>query len=405
MKRVLLLLPSSTYRAGDFLDAAAELGAEVIVASDSEQAMASSMGDRALQLPRGQREAAAAIVEHARRTPIDAVVAVDDQGVVPAALASADLGLPHNSHDAVSTTRDKSGLRRALEGQVPQPRFRVAEPGADVGDLAEEIGFPVVVKPVSLSASRGVIRADDAAAARKAADRIREILRCADERTDGPLLVEEFVPGAEVAVEGLLRDGEVEILAVFDKPDPLDGPYFEETIYVTPSRQPPEILDRIAAVTRRAIEVTGLVEGPIHAELRIDPGNGEVRFLEIAARSIGGLCARALRFGLGVRLEELILRHALGMSLDGMRREPDASGVMMLPIPRAGVLEEVGGQEAAREVPGIVGLQITVPRGREVEPLPEGDRYLGFLFARGETPQDVEASLREAHARLDVAIS
>ncbi|MFI5048202.1 MAG: ATP-grasp domain-containing protein, partial [Acidimicrobiia bacterium] len=207
----------------------------------------------------------------------------------------------------------------------------------------------------------------------------------------------------EVAVEGLLRAGALEVLAVFDKPDPLVGPYFEETIYVTPSRLPESTLAHVADLCAHACTAIGLVEGPVHAELRIDGNRAWV--IEVAARSIGGLCSRALRFGAGIALEELILRHALRMPLAGLARERTASGVMMLPIPRAGELREVRGQDAARAIPGITGLEITVSRGRWVQPLPEGDRYLGFVFAAGDSPAAVEASLRSAHAALDVDIT
>lgn len=399
MPRVLLLLPTSTYRAPDFVRAAAHLGVEVVVGSEEEQALAADMGDRAVVVPLSDPTAAAGvIVALDGRAPIDAVVAVDDQGVLVAALAGEQLGFPHNPPDAVAATRDKASMRAALgAAEVPQPRFAVVDAaGADEpGDLPD-VGYPCVIKPIGLSASQGVIRADDADAARAAAARVRAI-------TDGPLLVEEYVPGVEVAVEGILREGALEVLAVFDKPDPLVGPYFEETIYVTPSRLPVTTLARVDELTGRACAAIGLVEGPVHAELRID--GDRVWVIEVAARSIGGLCARALRFGAGIALEELILRHALRMPLDGLVREQSASGVMMLPIPHAGVLREVRGQDDARAVPGVTGLEITVPRGRRVQPLPEGDRYLGFLFARGDTPAAVEASLRAAHAALDVDIS
>jgi biotin carboxylase len=400
--RILLILPSATYRAHDFTVAAGRLGAELVVASDRRQAMSEFLGDRALVLPlRRPADAARKVVEHAARLPLDAVVAVDDQGVRTAALASAELGLKTSDPDAVARTRDKAAMRAALgEAGVAQPGYRLAEPGGrSAGELAAELGFPVVVKPLSLSASRGVIRADDAAAADAAAQRIRAMLEDADSQ---PLLVESFVPGAEVAVEGLLRGGRLEPLAIFDKPDPLDGPYFEETIYVTPSRLPETTLAAVEATTAAAAAALGLTEGPIHAELRVD--GDSVTLLELAARSIGGLCSRALRFGAGVSLEEVILRHALDEPLSGLDRADAASGVMMLPIPRAGVLHEVRGQESARAVPGIVGLDIGIARGRAVEPLPEGDRYLGFLFARGETPAEVEQALREGHARLEVDI-
>jgi biotin carboxylase len=256
-----------------------------------------------------------------------------------------------------------------------------------------------VVKPVSRSASQGVIRVNDDDEARAAAVRIRAILEHRPEN----LLVEEFVAGEEFAVEGLLTKGQLDVLAVFDKPDPLDGPFFEETIYVTPSRQSPSILVDIGDTAARAAAALGLREGPVHVELRVGP-DGKVTMLELAARSIGGLCARALRFGAGVSLEELIILHALGRGIEGLHRETQASGVMMLPIRSAGVLDQVVGMERARAVEGVVGLDITIARGREVTPLPEGDRYLGFIFARATSPLEVEVALRQAAACLEVRL-
>jgi len=375
-----------------------------VVASERRQALAGVMGHRALTVScRNPDEATDRIVRLAARKPLDAVVAVDDEGVLVAAMAGQRLGLAHNPPDAAARSRDKAAMRRALkDAGVPQPEFRMAGPDAEVARLAAEVGFPCVVKPVSLSGSRGVIRADDPEAAVVAAKRVRTILADAGEDPDAPLLVERYLPGDEVAVEGLLRGGTLEPLAVFDKPDPLEGPYFEETIYVTPSRLPPETLDAIVRMTADAAAALGLVEGPIHAELRTDAGRAWV--LELAARSIGGLCSRSLRFGVGVTLEEVILRHALGLPIDDLRRESAASGVMMIPIPRAGILEEVRGQDRARAVPGIAGLELTIGPGRHVMPLPEGDRYLGFLFARADGPEEVEDSLRTAHGLLEIVI-
>ena len=402
MARLLLVLPTATYRAGDFLAAARTLGAEVVVASERRLV---SIGDAQLTLDLRRPETAAeAIAAAAKDRPLDAVVAVDDQGVRVAALAAERLGLPGNRLQAVAATRDKATMRRALAAaRVPQPEHRTIGPSDDAAAAAAEVGLPCVVKPLSLSASRGVIRADDPQAAAAAAVRVRAILAEAGEDPEAPLLIERYVPGAEVAVEGLVRGGALEPLAVFDKPDPLEGPYFEETIFTTPSRLPGEI---DAAVTRTAADgcaALGLREGPVHAELRT--GGERVWMLELAARSIGGLCSRSLRFGLGVTLEQVILRHALGLPLGDLRREAAASGVMMLPIPRAGVLRGVRGQDEARAVPGIAGLEISIGRGRPVRPLPEGDRYLGFLFARGETPAEVEQALRTAHARLEIEIA
>jgi len=399
--RILLLLPTATYRAADFVTAAARLGVDVVVGSEHRQALAGPMGDRAVVVPLAGGDAALdAIAELHDRTPLDAVLAVDDQGVVVAATAAQRLGLRHNPPNAVAATRDKAAMRERLAAaSLPQPAYRIVAHGADIASAATEVGYPCVVKPVSRSASQGVIRVDDAIQAAAAGIRIRAIVGDGPE----PLLLERFVPGAEVAVEGLLLGGRLEVLAVFDKPDPMDGPFFEETIYVTPSRQPASVLADLEATVARAAAALGLREGPVHAELRIGTA-GALMILELAARSIGGLCARALRFGAGVSLEEVIIRHALGLGLDGLARETQASGVMMLPIRSAGVLDRVSGQERALAIEGVVGVEISIASGRPVVPLPEGDRYLGFVFARGPTAQDVEDALRRAEACLEVRL-
>ena len=275
MARVLLLLPTSTYRATDFIDAAQTLGAEVVVGSNEEQALADAMGARALELDFDDPQVAAeAIVENCQRMAVDAVVAVDDQGVLTAALAAERLGLKHNSPESVALTRDKAGMREALSNSaVKQPEFELARGAAEAVAAAERIGFPCVLKPVSLSASRGVIRVDDAGAAQDAARRIVAILDESEADDEQRILVESYIPGIEVAVEGLLRGGRLEVLAIFDKPDPLEGPYFEETIYTTPSRHSRQDQDAIVEATEQAVEELGLTEGPIHAEARFN-GSG-----------------------------------------------------------------------------------------------------------------------------------
>ena len=400
MPRVLLLLPTETYRAKDFLAAAERLGVDVVVGSERRQALADTMGDRAVVVPLANVDAAAEIIFtlHQRRA-LDAVLAVDDRGLAVAAAASARLGLAHNPVDAVAATRDKTALRARLAAHaVAQPDYRVVPPGQSVRAATAQIGYPCVVKPVSRSGSQGVIRVDDDIQASAAVNRVRAIVGPLE-----PVLVESFVVGAEVAVEALLVAGALEVLAVFDKPDPLDGPFFEETIYVTPSRQPALVQASLAATVASAAGALGLREGPVHAELRVG-ADGRIVVIEVAARSIGGLCARSLRFGAGVSLEEVILRHAVGAGLDGLRREAQASGVMMLPIRAAGLLEKVSGQAEAQAIDGVVGLEISIATGRPVVPLPEGDRYLGFVFARGATPADVELALRRAEEALDVVV-
>jgi biotin carboxylase len=289
---------------------------------------------------------------------------------------------------------------------VRQPAFAVFSITDDPKAVATGVSYPCVLKPLVLSASRGVIRADTAAEFADAWQRIAAILAEADVQALGQgarkILVEDFVPGFEVALEGMLTDGRLTTLAIFDKPDPLDGPFFEETIYVTPSRLPPETQQAIAGCAAQAAGALGLSDGPIHVELRINDAGPWL--IELAARSIGGLCSRTLSFGTGMSLEEIILRHALGWPIASLEREHPAAGVMMIPIPRGGVLGRVNGIESARAVPGIEEVTISMHVGQHIVPLPEGGAYLGFIFSRAATPAEAEASLRRAHALLDFTI-
>lgn len=407
--RLLLLVPTQSYRGDDFLAAARRLGVPVIVGTDRCHRIEDAFGpsDGLLSLDyRKPEKAAEEIAREAARAPIAGVIPADDGTAVIAALAAERLGLPRNPPAAARRTANKHAQREALAaGGVPVPWFRAFPLEGGAGEPSGSVPYPCVLKPLGLSGSRGVIRADDPEAFRQAWHRIEAILgtartdRKAREGAEGSrILVEAFVPGPEVALEGLLRGGRLEVLAIFDKPDPLDGPFFEETIYVTPSRHPAATRRRVVETVAAAAGALGLREGPVHAEARLGP-DGPV-ILEVAARTIGGLCARALRFGAGASLEEIVVAHAVGLPIDSVRRESRASGVMMLPIPRRGVLHGVAGVEAARNVPEVEDVVITVPVGREVVPLPEGDAYLGFLFARAATPDAVEAALRAAHRRL-----
>jgi biotin carboxylase len=406
--RVLLLLPTTTYRAADFLEAARRLDLSVTVASEEPSALESIHPEGLWALDLKDPDAAARrAVELARETPIHAVVGVDEETAVAAAAIARALSLPQNSVEAAAAARHKGALREKLaRAGVPSPPHRLYSIPKGPARPCREASYPCVLKPTFLAASRGVIRADDEREFRDAWERISRLLRDPEVVRRGgsaanQILVEEYVPGPEVALEGLLTKGRLRVLALFDKPDPLEGPFFEETIYITPSRLPPAVQDRIGRVAADGARALGLEDGPIHAELRV-PG-GQPVVLEIAARSIGGLCSRTLRFGTGVSLEELVLRHALGWPVE-LERESGAAGVMMIPIPRAGILEEIRGLDEARAVPGIQDVTITIRPGQRLVPLPEGWRYLGFVFSRGDSPEQAEASLRQAHGLLEIRI-
>lgn len=402
-------MTTRTYRAQAFLDAAVRLRVPVTVGSDRPQILQAANPAGHLTLPFGETERAVAAIEtFAKAHPIGAIVATDDDGLLLAATAAETIGLPHNSPASVAKARDKSATRQALADKgLRVPRFVRVPVDGDPAKLADQVPYPCVVKPLSLSASRGVIRADNPDAFVEAFARVRKILTATEGSLAAPdarrwILVEEYLDGEEVALEGLLDDGDLRVFALYDKPDPLTGPFFEESIYVTPSRKEAGVQRKAVGMVREAAAALGLTRGPVHAELRLDAKGPWL--LEIAPRTIGGLCARTLRFAGGKTLEEVVLARALGLPVPSYEREPGATGVMMIPIPSAGIFRGVRGAAAARDVEHIDELMIVVPPGERVVPLPEGDRYLGFIFARARTPGQVEAALREAHARLEFAI-
>ncbi len=407
--RIILLTSSLSYRAEPFLEAARKLGLDVTQGIDMPQPLAAYWH---ATLPIDFKEpqhAAQDIFNFAAHDPVQAIIPVDDGATVIAALACDLLDLSHNSPDAAYAARNKARMRELLSlAGVPSPTFKVFRIDDDPCALAVQVKYPCVVKPLMLSASQGVIRANNADEFVKAFRRTSYIVRAtgsdADESSDhSHVLVEDFIPGFEVALEGILSQGHLKVLALFDKPDPLDGPFFEETIYVTPSRLSDAVQQAIADCTVRACKALGLREGPIHAELRVNEQSPWV--VEVAGRSIGGLCSKTLRFDTeGLSLEELILRQAVGMEIDSLLRERSASGVMMIPIPGAGILKKVEGIEAAQQVRGVTEIEITIKPDNRVTPLPEGNSYLGFIFARGESAIEVEAALREAHRRLRFTI-
>jgi biotin carboxylase len=410
-KRLLLLTSKLGYQTRSFSDAARKLGVEIIFATDRCHQLEDPWNDRAIAVHFEEPESAAlSIMETLRGNEPDGILALGDRSVITAAYVARGLGIFHNHPASVESCRSKEKMREAFRvSGLRTPAFR-ALPIIPVPDAAlSGIQFPCVVKPICLSASQGVMRANNQAEFRRAVERLAHLLQSPELRASRDpeldrMIVEDYIPGREVAVEGLISEGVLRILAIFDKPDPLEGPYFEETIYVTPSRLLREQQDAIAKCARDSARALGLIHGPIHAEFRVN-GN-EVWPLEIAPRPIGGLCARALRFGGElISLEELLVRHAISFDGTDFERETIASGVMMIPVPANGILERVEGENEAREVSGITSIEITARLHDKIISWPEGSSYLGFIFARAEDPEKVERALRDAHAKLNFVVS
>ena len=427
-KRLLLFTSKLGYQTRSFEEAARKLSAELIYVTDRCHQLEDPWDDRAIAAHFETPQAAAAmVIEASGGKRIDGIMAMGDQPVVAAAYTARGLGIPYNHPASVEACRSKLRMREIFrDAGLRTPWFRVIsfDPLPEPAFLG--ISYPCVLKPLSLSASRGVIRANSREEFVAAAGRIRRLLRSPVVRSTREanldrILVEAYIPGTEVALEGLLTDGVLRTLAIFDKPDPLEGPYFEETIYTTPSRLTESLQHAIRKCAEECARAVGLTHGPVHAEFRINAEAAEgaeaaedetVWPLEIAARPIGGLCSRALRFvppsgqnegadeRASIGLEELLLRHALNLPGSDWMRERQASGVMMIPVPSSGILERVEGEEAARAISGVAELTITARLHDYIEAWPEGSSYLGFLFAKSETPEDVEKALRLAHAEL-----
>jgi biotin carboxylase len=414
----MLLVSTTGYTGEAFREAARSLAVPTLVGSDrchvlSEQWPLEGMVTLDFRHP---AEAVRQIREASRDRPIQSIVPTSEVTARIAAMASLELGLRHNPPAAAEAAGNKRIMRDRLErAGVLAPLARVFPMDTDPTEIAATVPYPCVLKPLLLSASRGVIRADNASTFCAAFLRVRALLSLPELLEIHPvdskmILVEPFVRGREVAVEGLLDPAPAQggnpkssfrTLAIFDKPDPLDGPFFEETIYVTPSRLPEQTKAEVSRATAAAAHALGLIDGPVHAELRL--GERGVEVIEVAARTIGGLCSRALRFGTDTTLEEIVIRHAMGLPLPTTEREDRAAGVMMIPIPHAGVLTSVSGIEEAKALAGIEDIVITAI-DRRLVPLPEGKAYLGFIFARGDSPAFVEDALRRAHGRLQLTI-
>ena len=405
--RVLLLSTTTGYQLRSFGDAAQALGIELMFATDRCHTLDDPWRDGAVAVRfHDEDDSVEAVLRAAVERPVHGVVAVGDRPVVLAARIAQALGLPGNPPEGARASAHKRLAReRFARAALPTPDYVALSTTADIVKASSGLEYPVVIKPVALSGSRGVIRANDPRELSAAFQRVSSLLARPEIRAlrtgaETELLIERFIPGREYAVEGLITGGRVHPLAVFDKPDPLDGPFFEETIYVTPSRAPAAVQRDIIDAVQRAVSALPLVHGPVHAECRVNERG--VFVLEAAARPIGGLCSRVLRFGRdgAVSLESLLLRHALGEETAALEREPAASAVMMIPIPRRGVFRGVSGEEEAARVPGVSELRITAKRDHVLEPLPEAGSYLGFIFARAGEPDAAERAVREALGRL-----
>lgn len=405
----MLLFSSQSYRVDAFVTAAAHVGVDLVLATDLP-APFERLGPPVIGADFTDPEGAASrLADAVRDAGIRGLVPTNETTAVIAALVGDRLGLPHNSAEAVHRARDKRQMRERLAAAgVPSPAFRVVEPHESAQDLLVDVRFPAVVKPSMLTGSQGVIRVDDAAALERALHRVRAILAshggpAREDPAFHRILVEAYLPGVEVSLEGLMTEGRLDVIAIFDKPDPLTGPFFEETIYVTPSRLSRARQRELVQVAERAANALGLRHGPVHVELRTTPEGGSF-IVELAARSIGGLCSRVFEFVAG-SLEELLLAHACGLSRVRVQGSHEAAGVMMIPIPRSGVLRGVTGLDEARAVVGIESVKVGLQPGESIRALPEGDKYLGFIFARGACPDEVEAALRTAHAALAFELS
>jgi biotin carboxylase len=405
-KTLLIVAAKTGYQTHAFAQQAEQLGYGLRMATDRCNQLDNPWGDDAIPLKFDRPEDAG---EGFVGQSFDGIVAVGDKPAHIAAIIAERLGIPFHPPEAVAASRNKFEARCLFAAAgLPVPGYRRVPLDANRRDLASAVRYPCVLKPLGLSGSRGVIRADNALQFGAAFERIRALLALPEirrlrEEHDQYLLVEDFIPGREFAVEGIMTHGSLDLFAIFDKPDPLDGPFFEETIYVTPSREPEQVQDAIRNATEKAVCALGLRHGPVHSEMRVNERG--VWMLEVAGRPIGGLCAAVLKFAGGESLEELILRHAAGEYHKPLALADPARGVMMIPIPKDGIYTGVSGVGQAQRVLGVEEVIVTAKEGQRLMPLPEGSSYLGFIFSRGENPLAAEQALRTAGACLEFEIA
>ena len=404
--RVLVIAPHGSYRTAPFIKAAKQLNVDVLIASQGEHSIVSDYVQGLHIDFKNEAQAIATILAEAKKQAFSGIIGTDDVTTELAAHVAEKLSLPHNDPQAVKIAQRKDLARLSLKNSgVKIPEFDLLTTTKSLSEQTIHVDFPAVIKPVALSASRGVIRVNNKVELEQSVERVTTMLaeeRQIDEAIREILLLEEFIPGKEVAIEAMLHNGELDVLAIFDKPDPLDGPFFEETYYITPTSFSENIQQEIKQTVLASCQAYGLNEGPIHAECRINEKG--VWILEVAARTIGGMCGRLLGLGTGYSLEELVLLYAMGKRVE-VKTIESAAGVLMIPIPKAGILKRVEGLLNAQRIPYINDVTIEVREGYELTPLPEGNSYLGFIFAEAPTVKEAEQALRDAHACLNIVIA
>lgn len=400
---ILLVAPPDSYRVAPYIAAAKKLGVAIKIASHGEHSLVNEIAE-GIHISLDSPDAAVeTIVSSSEKYNFRGIVAADDKATEIVARAAKALNLPHNPPAAVHLTRWKHKARKVLkDAGLPVPRHWIATFDDIQNDKLPDISFPCVIKPLNLSASRGVIRCNHLKELKDAAERVSKIVENLNEAdSNSKALIESFIPGKEVALEAILQQGKLIPIAMFDKPDPLDGPYFEETYYVTPSRVSSSQQHEIAKTIQAACAAYGLTTGPVHAELRLN--GDEIYIIEIAARTIGGECAKLVEFASNRSLESIVIEYAMGINADTVTLE-SAAGVMMIPTPRSGILRRLEGVLNAQSVKNIKSVNLAIREGHELVTLPEGASYLGFIFATAETPESVESALRSAYEKLKIVV-
>jgi len=399
-QRLLLISHHNSYRIAPYIKAARRLGIEVTIASEGVHSLVAEVA-QGLHIDFSNLDAAIEVIIQAHQShAFNGILGSDDQTVELAAHIASRLKLIHNPPEAALCSSRKDLARAQLSlADCPVPLHCLLNLELPLDKQMAGLPWPCVLKPLSMSASRGVIRVNDKNEFITACERLKPIVATANTRFEQThLLIEDYIDGIEIAYEGFLHQGELNTITIFDKPDPLTGPYFAETIYVTPSSLPAELQQTIKTVISKACAAYGLQTGAVHAECRIDKNNN-VWILEIASRTIGGDCARLLD-NEQFRIEELAITLAMDRAPDVTMPE-QARGVMMIPIKQSGLLKRVEGLLKAGKVAGIDKIDIIIQPGHELVPLPEGNQYLGYIFASAKSTKQVTDAIRRAYACLE----
>ena len=384
MKKLLLVIPENSYKSNDFVVAAEKLGIDFLIITDSEQ-VSSKFSDTVII---NKFDAELNKNNLKKLKDVTHVLPVDHSALKFSGYLVDLLEVKGNKLESINLSMNKYESRKIFNSLLDiKVNNEIIKNIDDVNTFINKNGTSVL-KPIYGTASKSVLKINNV---EKNKEQIEKLMQdCFDQ----DLVIEEYIDGKEYALEGTIINSELKKIVIFDKPVEYKHPYFEESIYITPSELSSEAEKRVVSIVDKACKKIGLEDGPVHVEFKIN--ENQIFIIEINPRMIGGLCSRCLSFGLfKVSLEEIILHAFMNNELKNIELLNNYVGVLMIPTPKSGKFISIN-KEELEKIPNISNVEITVPEGSDLLEPPYGDKYLGFAFSQGIDKKTVNESLLTA---------